>query len=239
MPRLLVLGGTGEARALAAALDGLPVITSLAGRTPDPLLPPGAVRIGGFGGTEGLTAWLRAEGITAVIDATHPFAARISANAVAACEAVGIPRLALIRGPWTVLGALYAATAEDAAARLPELGQRVFLALGSGGFAPFRDVAGVTLIVRAVSRPAGLPPGAVLITGRGPFGIEEEEALLRTHAVDLVIARDSGGTVGLTKLDAARRLSVPVLLLRRPAPPPGPLVSSVAEAAAWAVAQLT
>ncbi len=239
--KILLLGGTGEARALAEALRDYSVISSLAGRTPQPLLPLGEVRVGGFGGVAGMLDYLISERITAVIDATHPFAQRISAHAVAACHHAHIPRLGLTRPPWAALSGdrwHVVDTAEQAGQHLPSLGNCAFLALGGGGggggvLSRFQAVAGVRLVVRAVSRPDDLPAGASLIMARGPFSLSDEIATFRDHRIDVLVARDSGGEAGLTKLAAARHLAIPVLMIRRPTTPQGPHAQTLAEAMVW------
>jgi precorrin-6A/cobalt-precorrin-6A reductase len=242
MPRLLILGGTGEAAALAGALaealPGLDVVTSLAGRTTPPRLP-GRVRVGGFGGTAGLEEVLRRDGIDAVVDATHPFAARISAHAEAACAAMGLPRLVLHRPEWRPADGdrwTVAADMADAASRLPALGKRPFLAIGRQELAAFAGVAGVEFVVRLLA-PAPPPlPLCRVVVGRGPFAIEDEVRLLGEHGIDVVVAKASGGAAGYGKIAAARTLGLPVLLVRRPPPPVGPAVDNVAAAVAWVAA---
>jgi precorrin-6A/cobalt-precorrin-6A reductase len=239
MTRLLILGGTGEAAALArgaAAGADLDVITSLAGRTAAPAGLPGRVRVGGFGAAAGLAAFLRAEFVDAVIDATHPFAARISAHAVRACAETGVPRLAVVRPPWLPVAGdrwIEAADMADAAARLPALGRHAFLSVGYGELAAFAGCAGLRFLVRMVEdRPIPLADGVVM-PGRGPFRIEDEIALLRDHGIDVVVSKASGGDATYAKIAAARALSVPVVMIRRPPPPAGPAVATVGAALAW------
>ena len=235
---VLVLGGTGEARRLATALAaqaGTAVTTSLAGAVAAPARPPGAVRVGGFGGAAGLATWLRAHRVTAVVDATHPFAATISAHAVAAAAATGTPLLAVRRpgfrrGPgdrWHRV-----ADARAAAALVPTLGERCFLATGRGDLAVLAGLP-VFCLLRAVDPPPPpLPARHHVVLGRGPFGLDDERELLAGHAIDVVVARDSGGDDA--KLVAARERGVPVVLIDRPAAPPGPAtVATVQEALAW------
>ena len=181
---VLILGGTAEARALAAALvdDGVPVVSSLAGRVRDPALPAGEVRIGGFGGTEGLADWVTAHDVTAVVDATHPFASTMTAHAVAACRATGVPLVVLRRPGWPPdPGWEWADSIGSAAARLPLLGRRVFLTTGRTSLAAF---AGLDLefLIRCVDPPAGaMPRRARVLLTRGPYTVEGERALLREH----------------------------------------------------------
>jgi precorrin-6A/cobalt-precorrin-6A reductase len=234
--QVLVLGGTGEARRLAAALvaEGVDVLSSLAGRVADPVLPEGRVRVGGFGGATGLAAWLAEHRPRAVVDATHPFAARITASAAAA--AGDVPLLRLQRPGWTPGPGddwrFVDSLAEAAAAVTGFAG--VFLTTGRQGVAAFAALPG-RVLVRSVDPPAEpLPPGATLLLDRGPFSLADELALMREHAVDVVVTKDSGGHLTEAKLHAARELGLPVVLVRRPPPPPGvPTVATVEEALAW------
>jgi len=174
MPRLLILGGTAEAAALARAVAGMDVVTSVAGRTAPPRLP-GRVRVGGFGGAAGLEEFLRREAVDAVVDATHPFAARISAHAAAACAAAAVPRLMLLRPEWQpVTGDCWieAADMDDAAARLPGLGRRALLAVGRQELAAFAAVTGVEFVVRLLAEAPPPLPACRVVVGRGPFLVE-------------------------------------------------------------------
>ncbi|MBY8878361.1 cobalt-precorrin-6A reductase [Actinacidiphila acidipaludis] len=235
---MLVLGGTGEARALAALLDGdarFDVTLSLAGRTASPLPAPGRTRSGGFGGAEGLAQWLRAEQVDALVDATHPFAAAISGHAAAAAAATGVPLLALRRPGWTPgPGDRWypAATLAEAAGLLPSLGARAFLTVGRQDLAVFADT-GVFCLIRSVDPPAvPLPRDHHLVLARGPFGVDDELRLLRDHRIDVLVTKDSGGSATAAKLTAARERGLPVLVVRRPPPPPGvPVAATVEEAA--------
>ncbi len=232
---VLILGGTGEARRLAAALHGDPayaVTSSLAGRVTVSRLPCGEVRVGGFGGVDGLVGWLRGHRTDVVVDATHPFAVRMTANAVAATAAVGLPLIVLRRNGWTAgPGDRWCRVPSAAAAveLLPELGERVFLATGSGDLAAF---AGLDLwcLVRAVDPPPPpLPPRRQVVLGRGPFTADAERALLAEHRIDVLVTRDSGGAMTAAKLVAARELGLTVVLLDRPPAPDVPTVPSVAD----------
>ena len=236
MIRVLILGGTAESAALARALDGqAEVISSLAGRAGVPDLP-GAVRVGGFGGAEGLEAYLKAEAIDRVIDATHPFAARISAHAVAACGAVGIPRLVLERPRWPRLPEdrwhLVDSVAE-AATELPGLGLRAFITVGAGEVAGFAALRGVWLLVRLLKNEALPLADYLVVTGRPPFTEAEELDLMRAHGIQVLVTKESGGAATHGKIAAARRLLIPVVMIRRPPPPPGEAVDSVTAAVAW------
>jgi precorrin-6A/cobalt-precorrin-6A reductase len=239
---VLVLGGTAEARRLAAALHRDPsfaVISSLAGRVAVPALPYGDVRVGGFGGADGLAAWLREHRTDAVVDATHPFAARMTANAVAATSAAAVPLLVLRRPGWAAgPGDRWhrVPSAAAAAALLPRLGERVFLATGSGDLAAFAGL-GSWFLLRAVDPPPPpLPARHHLLLARGPFTADAERALLREHRIDVLVSRDSGGELTAAKLVAARELGLPVVLFARPPAPDAPVVATVEEAVAWLAA---
>ncbi|MGQ9371151.1 cobalt-precorrin-6A reductase [Azospirillum sp. ST 5-10] len=239
--KVLILGGTTEATALARRLAGHPAIAatvSLAGRTANPALPPLPTRIGGFGGVDGLAAHLEAHGIAAVIDATHPFAARISANAVAACALRGVPLLVLSRAPWTPrpgdrwIAAPGMAAAADA---LRDLGERVFLTVGRQELAPFARVPEKSYLIRAVDPPDPMPalPRCTLVLDRGPFALEGELALLEAHGIDVLVSKNSGGAATRPKLDAARRRGIPVVMVDRPPAGAAPVVHDVAAALEW------
>ncbi|SHN24763.1 cobalt-precorrin-6A reductase [Actinacidiphila paucisporea] len=238
--RVLILGGTAEARALADLLAGEPdldVTSSLAGRTPDPRLPAGQVRIGGFGGAEGLAAWLREQRVDAVVDATHPFADAISRHAAAAARATGVPLLALRRPGWNA-GERdrwhWAGTLTEAARLLPGLGQRPFLTIGRQDLAAFAGLP-LPFLARSVAPPPPpLPARCRILLDRGPFTLDAERALLREHRVDVLVTKDSGGPATAPKLTAAREAALPVLIVRRPPPPPGvPAVAAPAAAVDW------
>jgi precorrin-6A/cobalt-precorrin-6A reductase len=237
---VLILGGTAEARELARELDatGLPVISSLAGRVARPRLPAGEVRMGGFGGPEALARWLHDHGIVAVVDATHPFAERISASAACACPQAGVPLLRLERPGWSERSGdhwRWLDTLEAAAAAIPELGERVLLTTGRQGLAAFAGVEPAWFLIRCVDPPdPPLPARHELILDRGPYALAGELALIDRHRIDLVVTKDSGGAYTAAKLDAARERGLPVIVVRRPARAPGPAVADVSSAAAWA-----
>ncbi|WP_030056499.1 MULTISPECIES: cobalt-precorrin-6A reductase [Streptomyces] len=241
MRHLLVLGGTTEGRALAAALDGCPslrVTSSLAGRVAQPRLPAGEVRIGGFGGPDGLADWLRAERVDAVVDATHPFAAGISRNAALAAAATGVPLLVLRRPGFTPVDGdhwLPVPSLAAAAELLPRRGERVFLSIGRQGIAAFAHLDGLHFLARSVDPPEPpLPPSFELLLDRGPFTIEGELALLRAHDIDVLITKDSGGAATAPKLTAARGLRLPVIIVERPPVPDRvPVVPDVEGAVRW------
>lgn len=239
--RILILGGTGEARALAAALatrPALTAVTSLAGRTAAPVRPAGELRVGGFGGAEGLAGYLDEARIAAVVDATHPYAAAISRHAVEACRLAGRPLLRLERPPWQPQPGdrwVEVDSLQAAAAVAPGLGRRAFLAIGAKGIEAFAGVREMWFLLRLVDRPAAPPPLAdcEILLARGPFDAAAETALLRRHRIDVVIAKNSGGQATYGKIAAARALGLPVLLLRRPDLPSAETVPSVDQVIAW------
>lgn len=235
--RLLLLGGTAEARGLAGRLHpGVDLVSSLAGRVPDPALPPGPVRVGGFGGAPGLRNWLRDNDITAVVDATHPFAATITANAAAACRDLGVAHLVLHRPPWDP-GTAVTVESDGQAAEYVAARQfaRVFLTTGRSGIEAFR-AGSAWFLIRAVTAPdpAVLPAKHTLMLSRGPYRYADEHALLAGHRVEALVTKNSGGTLTSGKLDAARDLGVEVVMIDRPPLPVGVgVVESVAEAEDW------
>ena len=239
MLTVLVLGGTSEARALAAELAGRPglrVISSLAGRVRNPVLPAGEVRVGGFGGAAGLADWARAEGVHAVVDATHPFAETISAHAVAACAQTGLPLLRLTRPGWLEQPGddwHYVGSLAEAAAILPSLGRRIFLTTGRQGLPAFAALPSAIqdrlwFLIRCVDPPSGpMPANHEVLLARGPYTREAERALMRRFAINVLATKDSGGSLTAGKLAAARDLGIPVVMVRRPAPPAAPSVGPV------------
>ena len=245
--RVLILGGTAEAAGLARALaeeEGVATITSLAGRTRAPAAVPGAVRVGGFGGPEALAEYLRSEKIDLLVDATHPFAARISRNAAEACETAGVPRLLLARPPWPVRAGdtwISAADTGAAATALPGLGRRAFLAIGRQELAAFAGLAEQWFLVRLVEEPEVPPPLAAyhLVLGRGPFAEAQERELLREHRIEVVVSKNSGGAGAAAKIAAARELGLPVVMIERPPPPESETAESVEAALAWIEARRT
>ena len=243
--RVLVLGGTAEGRRLATMVDeaGMDVVSALAGSVAQPRLPSGEVRVGGFGGASGLTAYLRERAVRAVVDATHPFATRISASAAAACAAAGVP-LALLRRPgWHERpGDRWRRVADlaEAAAALPDFGGRVLLTVGRQGLAAFAGVGALWFLIRCIETPRGpLPPRREVLLARGPFTVEDEEALLRMQRIDVLVTRDSGGAATAAKLEAARALRIPVVMVERPPPTDVPTVADVDAAMAWLRAAMT
>jgi precorrin-6A/cobalt-precorrin-6A reductase len=235
--RVLLLGGTAEARSLAARLDPeVDIISSLAGRVPDPALPVGAVRIGGFGGVDGLREWLRDQRIDAVVDATHPFAVTITAHAAEACGELRVPHLLLVRPAWDSGAAIVANSDAQAAEVVAYHGfSRVFLTTGRSGVAAFAD-SDAWFLIRAVTAPDNdlLPRQHRLVLSRGPYHYDGECALLREHRVDALVTKNSGGEMTRAKLDAAAALNVPVVMVNRPPLPVGVRwVGSVDAAAEW------
>ena len=236
---VLILGGSAEGRELAARLHerGVAVVSSLAGRVPDPVLPPGEVRVGGFGGTDGLAGYLRSRRIQTVVDATHPFAARITANAVEACTKTGTELVVLHRPPWTPHGGDNWRAVPDldaAATALQQCGDdaRVLLSTGRQGVRAFRGNP-QRFWLRAVHPPddADLPPRCELILDRGPFTVEAERELFRQKQFDVLVSKNSGGGMTAAKLAVARERHLPVVMVQRPPLPPGvPAVDSVAAA---------
>lgn len=228
-PHVLILGGTTEARRLAEALAGDPdsprATTSLAGRVTSPVLPPGETRIGGFGGPDGLAAWIAAHGVTHLVDATHPFAERMSFNAAGAAALSGVPLLALRRPGW-IPGPgddwHFADSLAEAAALLPDLGTRAFLTTGRMGLHSFAHLTEPWFLVRSVDPPAApAPPRLEVLLARGPFTLADEQELLARHRIDLLVTKDSGGSATSPKLTAAREAGIPVLVVRRPPVPEG------------------
>lgn len=240
MARILLLGGTGEGAALASLLTrrrGYEVISSLAGRTRAPAALPGRVRSGGFGGPKGLVGFLKAERIDALVDATHPFAAQMAANAAAACAAAGVPLVKLLRPPWRPQPGddwTSVPDLEAAAAALPP-GARALLAIGSQGLAPFAHRRDVTLLARVAESPAGLLPAehAEPLVQRGPFDPDSEEKLLRERAITHIVCKNSGGEASAAKLTAARRLKLPVIMIERPPLPEGETVADIEAVVDW------
>lgn len=238
-PRVLVLGGTADARALATALasqENTQVTSSLAGRVRDPRLPDGQVRIGGFGGVDGLAEYLADENITAVVDATHPFAEGITANAFAACRRATVPMLTLHRPGWAEQPAdrwHRVASLTAAADLLPEFGDRVFLTTGRLGLSHFAHLD-QWFLVRTVDEPdPPLPRRSIVVRTRGPFSVDDERALLRDHRIDVLVTKDSGGDMTAAKLEAARELRIPVIVVQRPPLPDVPAVYTVEDAVRW------
>jgi len=237
--RILILGGTGEARSLAGELAAadVDVLCSLAGRARQPRLPEVPTRIGGFGGAGGLGAFLREEGITAVVDATHPFATAITANAAEACAQAGLPLLVLRRTEWAADPSWVSVADIRAAAAAVSAwpGESVFLTTGRQDLEAFASDDRHRFLVRVVDQPGGrVPPRMRLIFDRGPYTVEGESALMRRHQVGMLVTKNSGGPMTVAKLQAARDLGLRVVMVQRPLLPPGSaVVPTVAEAMRW------
>lgn len=238
--RVLILGGTSDANRLAAevAAVGLPAIYSYAGRTQVPANQPLPTRIGGFGGVDGLADLIRQEAFTHVVDATHPFASEISRNALAACAVTATPLVALERKPWikTIDDRWIDVDGIEAAvATLPKARAKIFLAIGRQHVAPFAAMPQHAYTLRFIDAAGGpLPlPDADLIVSRGPFTLAGELELMRSRQIEWIVARNSGGAGARAKIDAARELRLPVVMIRRPELPERPKVESVAEVMQW------
>ncbi|AZI58993.1 cobalt-precorrin-6A reductase [Nakamurella antarctica] len=241
---ILILGGSSEARALALALTAksVPIISSLAGRIKDPALPAGKVRIGGFGGVDGLTKYLRENAIQAVINATHPFAATISASAEAACAKNSVPLLRLLRPGWDSLpGAAswhWVLDTQEAGAVAAELSDRVFLTTGRQTAHEYIPALGsrftAVRVVQAPSEP--LPETWEVITSRGPYSLGSEREFMSSRRVGALVTKDSGGTYTSAKLTAATELGIDIVIIRRPEPGQARRVESVDGAVSWVTA---
>ncbi len=241
MPRVLILGGTTEARLLGERLakrGDLDVVLSLAGRTASPVPHALPIRVGGFGGAAGLADYLVAERIEALIDATHPYANIISENAAAAARRTSVPFIALRRPPWTAVAGDRWIEVSNAAAAVEAIGEaprRVFVALGRNELGAFAGAPQHRYLVRSVD-PVDPPlplPHVAYITARGPFSEADDRALMTAHKIDVVIAKNSGGSAAYGKIAAARALGVDVILLRRPAASAAPAVETMEDAIAW------
>lgn len=235
--RVLLLGGTAEGRALAAELHpDVDVVSSLAGRVPDPALPVGQLRVGGFGGADGMAHWLREHGIDGVVDATHPFAATITANADRACREVGVRHVVLARPAWPSGGAIAVESDVEAAEVVVRRAySRVFLTTGRSGSAVFAGVD-AWFLIRAVTAPDDhtLPARHELLLSRGPYRYDDERKLLADYDIEALVTKNSGGDMTRAKVDAAHDLGIPVVMVDRPTLPAGVrTVPTVADAAAW------
>jgi len=221
-----------------AGRAGLEITLSLAGRTASPIAQPVPVRVGGFGGADGLAKYLAGERIDALIDATHPYANVISANAVEAARRSGVPSIALRRPPWIAVSGDRWIEVSDVREAVQALGQtphRVFVALGRNELAQFGEAPQHYYLIRSVD-PVDPPlplPYAGYVTGRGPFGEADDRALLTEHRIDVVVAKNSGGTATYGKIAAARGLGIDVIVLRRPAASDGAAVATIEDAIAW------
>jgi precorrin-6A/cobalt-precorrin-6A reductase len=238
--QILILGGTSEgaelARRLAARPDMFTVTTSLAGRTSTPAALPGRLRVGGFGGADGLAAWLASERVDALVDATHPFAARMPWNAATAADKAGVPRLRLERPPWIPMGGDDWVSVSDLAAAAEALGsaKRVFLTTGRQELAPFAGRPDIWFLLRSIEAPERVPLQLCeVILGKAPFTVGEEEDLMARYGIDTLVTKNSGAAATAAKLEAARRLGVRVVMVERPPKPSGETAATVTAALAW------
>ena len=243
--RILILGGTGDGFLMAerlSSVSGVDVLTSMAGVTPTPKTPVGRLRRGGFGGPDGLARFLQAESIAAVVDATHPFASQMSQNAALAGSRTGVPTVHIWRDGWSqqpddcwheVTGM------NEAVAALPKNAGMTFLTVGKTQLHHFRFRNDVSFLARTVSPLAeaetrdGLPPHLTFVHDRGPFDLADERRLLKEHDVQWMVSKNSGGTAAYAKLQAARDLSIPVIMVKRPRAPDGNCVPDVNAALKW------
>lgn len=237
--KILILGGSAEARELAGRLTPrFDVTTSLAGRVNNPAVPAGALRIGGFGGEVGLRKWLVDNSIDAVLDATHPFAATITENAVAACDRLGIPHLVLRRPPWPAGDATVVSSAAEAKDAVAAQGfSRVFLTSGrsSIGAFLFSDAWFLIRVVEPMSADE-LPERHHLLLSRGPYTVAAETELMRQYEIEVLVTKNSGGSMTSAKLEAAAALNIPVVMIDRPALPENvSTVATVDEAQQWVI----
>jgi precorrin-6A/cobalt-precorrin-6A reductase len=238
---LLILGGTTEATALARTLAGdarFSATLSLAGVTRRPATQPIPIRVGGFGGVAGLARYLQQHRIGAVVDATHPFASQMTANAIAATRETGTPLLVVLRPAWQPTAGDRWTTVESmeaAAAMLGTVPRRVLLTVGRKDLAPFRAAPWHHYVLRSVDPPPAeaSPPSVTVIAARGPFALADEERLLRDERIEIVVTKNSGGSATAGKLAAARRMGLPVVMLARPPLPQSDTVGSVGQALEW------
>lgn len=239
--RVLILGGTSEASALARLIAGdtrFDAILSLAGRTSAPKTQPIATRVGGFGGVDGLAQHLRDQSIDAVVDATHPYADQMSTNAVAACARTNRPLASFVRPPWTQHTDdrwRIVPTAAKAALALGSEPRRVFLSLGRQELQAFAVAPQHHYLARVIEPPdtEGLPPDLRLLQARGPFDRADEERLLRGERIEVLVSKNAGGRATYAKIDAARALGLPVIMIARPDKPAGHAVESAEAAMTW------
>lgn len=235
--KVLLLGGTGEAREVARLLNQThEVVSSLAGRVKDPTLPVGTTRHGGFGGVKGLADYLREHRIGAVVDATHPFAATMTAHAVEAARETGVPLLLVRRPGWTAQPGdkwHWVDDLAEAATALANIGSRAFLTTGRQGLKAFEH-SNVWMLARCVEPPEPTPTWCELILARGPYSLDNELDLLKNYRVDVLVTKDSGGEMTSAKLQAARQLEIPVVVVRRPSVPDDvELVTEPAQVVRW------
>lgn len=240
---VLLLGGTSEGFELSQRLSGqfkdeVRVTTSLAGRTVSPALPVGVSRIGGFGGMGGLRDWIVTHQVHCVIDATHPYAVKISENAFSACASVPVPFVRLERPPWDrQSGDVWHDVGDvaEAAALLPRLGRRAFLTIGVKDLSAFSIIQDMFLLCRSIDPPPASEALANIhaITGRGPFSVESETRVLSEFGIDVIVSKNSGGTATEAKITAARNAGLPVIMIQRSPCEISPVVSNVEETIRW------
>lgn len=240
--RILILGGTTEASTIARTIAQDPRFTatvSLAGRTAKPApIPDMALRVGGFGGAEGLARWLAKEKIAAVIDATHPYAAQISRNTDTACASIGVPLCTVIRPPWQPAAGDRWQTVPSTEAAADALGtepRRVFLSIGKQGVGAFRRAPQHSYVIRSIEPPEDntLPPDTTLIRMRGPFALQDEIELLKSQRIGLIVSKNAGGSATYAKIEAARHLALPVVMIERPHKAGRNIVVTAEDALAW------
>ncbi len=245
MKKLLILGGTGDGQQLAVAtqqISGLTVISSLAGRTQQPVLPTGQVRTGGFGGEQGLIDYLRDHQIDLVIDATHPFARQISENAAAAVAVLDLPFLIFERSAWSATPADRWLEVPDhitAAELLPKLAQRIFLTIGRQEVGSYAHLTDRWFLMRSIDPPdpITMPPGELLLA-KGPFEIAAERELLLKHQIQAIVSKNSGGSATYAKIVAAQELGLPVVMIQRPPALDGDRATNLKQAIKWLQSQL-
>lgn len=241
--KILILGGTTEGRELATIIDErfkskAHLITSLAGRTHNTPKVPGEIRVGGFGGADGLAAYISDEKINLLIDATHPFAENISNNASIAANMAGIRRVYVARANWKMpenADALYVPDMIEAARVVARTARRAFLTIGVNEINAFKDIANIHFLVRMIG-PAKNPPDLVdceIIYARPPFNISDEEALMKRHDIDVLVTKASGGDATFAKIAASTNVGARIILIRRPPPPDGDVVWGVENAVNW------
>ena len=239
MVRVLVLCGTGDAIELVAKLSeisDIEVIASLAGRTRQPASLTGTVRIGGFGGADGLTTYLQTQKIDYLIDATHPFAIQMSDHAVAATKAVGIPSVMLVRPAWEKVSGdrwIEVESVEAAVQAIPVTAKRIFLTIGRQQLAPFTTLKEPWFLIRSIESSDVVIPNSKILLDRGPFSLDRERQLLRDDRIDLIVSKNSGGEATYAKVVAARELDIPIVMVQRPVMPNVEQVESVDRAIDW------
>ncbi len=246
MKKLLILGGTGDALVLAERVQRMPdllVISSLAGRTRQPVLPTGQIRTGGFGGEQGLVDYLRSNQIDFLIDATHPFAQRISENAAGAALVCGMPFLVLERSAWSKNSDdhwLEVSDHQAAAELLPQLGQRIFLTIGRQELGFYAHLQDLWFLMRSIDLPdlPLIPPGELLLA-KGPFDLAAERKLLLKYQIQAIVSKNSGGEATYAKILAAKELGLPVVMIQRPAISTGERAHTVDQAIKWLQSQLS